>query len=48
MRGRGLAAGAAPTLANPKAVVFLGAVLPHAFRMTSLSAPEVTVIVARH
>ncbi|UWS65501.1 LysE family translocator [Pseudomonas mosselii] len=42
--GRGLLAGAALTLSNPKAVVFFGAVLPHAFDLTSLTTSEVVFI----
>ncbi len=41
---RGLLAGALLTLGNPKAVVFFGAVLPHAFDLTALSAFEAMVI----
>jgi hypothetical protein len=33
-------AGVLVTLGNPKAVVFFGAVLPHAFDLTNLSLPE--------
>ncbi|TKJ58035.1 MULTISPECIES: LysE family translocator [Pseudomonas] len=44
--GRGLLAGAVLTLSNPKAVVFFGAVLPHAFDLTALSWPEVLFITA--
>ncbi|WP_273829538.1 LysE family translocator [Pseudomonas sp. SBT1-2] len=44
--GRGLFAGAVLTLSNPKAVVFFGAVLPHAFDLTALSWPEVILITA--
>lgn len=43
---RGLLSGAVLTLSNPKAVVFFGAVLPHAFDLTALSAPEVIFITA--
>lgn len=43
---RGLLAGAFLTLSNPKAVVFFGAVLPHAFDLTALSLPEVMFITA--
>jgi threonine/homoserine/homoserine lactone efflux protein len=42
---RGLLAGALLTLGNPKAVVFFGAVLPHAFDLTTLSAPGAMLIV---
>ena len=42
----GLLAGAVLTLSNPKAVVFFGAVLPHAFDLTALSWPEVIFITA--
>ncbi|KFG70651.1 LysE family translocator [Microvirga sp. BSC39] len=41
---RGLLAGALLTLGNPKAVVFFGAVLPHAFDLTTLSLPEAMMI----
>ncbi|WP_256661509.1 LysE family translocator [Pseudomonas sp. F01002] len=44
--GAGLLAGAVLTLSNPKAVVFFGAVLPHAFDLTALSYPEVIFITA--
>ena len=43
--GRGVFAGALLTLGNPKAVIFFGAVLPHAFDMTSLSAGQILLIV---
>jgi threonine/homoserine/homoserine lactone efflux protein len=43
---RGLLAGAVLTLSNPKAVVFFGAVLPHAFDLTALSWSEVIFITA--
>lgn len=43
---RGLLAGALLTLSNPKAVVFFGAVLPHAFDLTTLSWSEVIFITA--
>ncbi|WP_201830099.1 LysE family translocator [Microvirga zambiensis] len=43
---RGILAGAAITVGNPKAVVFFGAVLPHAFDMTALSMTEIGVILA--
>ena len=43
---RGLLSGALLTLGNPKAVVFFGAVLPHAFDLTALSVPEVVFITA--
>ncbi|QXI40092.1 LysE family translocator [Pseudomonas xantholysinigenes] len=43
---KGLLAGVLLTLGNPKAVVFFGAVLPHAFDLTALSAPEVVFILA--
>lgn len=41
---RGLIAGIFLSLGNPKAVVFFGAVLPHAFDMTSLSMSGVVLI----
>lgn len=41
---RGLLSGAVLTLSNPKAVVFFGAVLPHAFDLTALSWSEVAII----
>jgi len=41
---RGLLAGAFLTLGNPKAVVFFGAVLPHAFDLTTLSGSEAMLI----
>jgi threonine/homoserine/homoserine lactone efflux protein len=41
---RGLLAGALLTLGNPKAVVFFGAVLPHAFDLTSLSVADAFLI----
>lgn len=44
--GRGILRGALLTLSNPKAVIFFGAVLPHAFDMTALSWSEVGLIVA--
>lgn len=40
-----LLAGMAVTLGNPKAVVFFGAVLPHAFDLSSLSAGQAAVII---
>ncbi|MBN8949843.1 LysE family translocator [Rhizobium sp. 60-20] len=43
--GGGFAAGSLLTLSNPKAVIFFGAVLPHAFDMTSLKPVEITSIV---
>lgn len=43
---RGILAGAILTLSNPKAVVFFGAVLPHAFDLTALSWPQVIFITA--
>lgn len=43
---RGLLSGALLTLSNPKAVVFFGAVLPHAFDLTALTVPEVMFIIA--
>jgi threonine/homoserine/homoserine lactone efflux protein len=43
---RGILAGAAITIGNPKAVVFFSAVLPHAFDMTALSATEIGLILA--
>ncbi|KQQ60189.1 amino acid transporter [Pseudomonas sp. Leaf127] len=43
---RGLLSGALLTLGNPKAVVFFGAVLPHAFDLTRLSTAEVVLIMA--
>jgi len=42
--GRGLLGGTILTLSNPKAVVFFGAVLPHAFDLTSLTIAEVVYI----
>ncbi len=44
--GRGIVTGAFLTLSNPKAVIFFGAVLPHAFDMTALSWSEGARIVA--
>ncbi|ERS84188.1 LysE family translocator [Halomonas sp. PBN3] len=44
--GRGILAGSFLTLSNPKAVIFFGAVLPHAFDMTALSLSEVGLILA--
>ncbi|TFY91163.1 LysE family translocator [Pseudomonas kairouanensis] len=44
--GCGLLSGALLTLSNPKAVVFFGAVLPHAFDLTALSVPEAGFIIA--
>ncbi len=44
--GRGIVAGGFLTLSNPKAVIFFGAVLPHAFDMTALSWPELGLITA--
>jgi threonine/homoserine/homoserine lactone efflux protein len=40
----GLVSGALLTLGNPKAVVFFGSVLPHAFDMTALSGAEIGFI----
>lgn len=42
--GRGMVSGALVTLGNPKAVIFFGAVLPHAFDMSALTSPQVTLI----
>ena len=41
---RGILTGSFLTLSNPKAVIFFGAVLPHAFDMTSLSWSEIGLI----
>lgn len=43
--GGGFTAGSLLTLSNPKAVIFFGAVLPHAFDMTVLSPVEIASIV---
>ncbi|HVH43702.1 MAG TPA: LysE family translocator [Labilithrix sp.] len=43
---RGLVAGTLLTLGNPKAVLFFGAVLPHAFDMTSLSISRIALMIA--
>lgn len=40
----GVVSGALLTLGNPKAVVFFGSVLPHAFDMTALSGAEIAFI----
>lgn len=42
----GIVAGALLTLGNPKAVVFFGSILPHAFDMTRLNGSEIVVIIA--
>lgn len=42
--GDGFLPGALLTLGNPKAMVFFGAVLPQAFDMTALSAPQIGTI----
>ncbi len=42
----GMVPGMLLTLGNPKAVVFFGAVLPHAFDMTSLSYAQMALILA--
>ena len=41
---RGLFSGALLTLSNPKAVIFFGAVLPHAFDLTSLTLIQALMI----
>lgn len=43
---RGLLAGALLTLSNPKAVIFFGAVLPHAFDLASLTVSQALAITA--
>lgn len=43
---RGILTGSFLTLSNPKAVIFFGAVLPHAFDMTALSWSEIGLIAA--
>lgn len=43
---RSLLTGSFLTLSNPKAVIFFGAVLPHAFDMTALSWSEIGLIAA--
>jgi threonine/homoserine/homoserine lactone efflux protein len=43
---RGVLTGSFLTLSNPKAVIFFGAVLPHAFDMTALSWSEIGLIAA--
>lgn len=43
---RSLFTGSFLTLSNPKAVIFFGAVLPHAFDMTALSWSEIGLIAA--
>ncbi|MDD2034037.1 LysE family translocator [Pseudomonas sp. Fig-3] len=43
---RGLLAGALLTLSNPKAVIFFGAVLPHAFDLASLTLGQALMITA--
>ncbi len=45
-RPKGWLAGMLLTLGNPKAVVFFGAILPHAFDMSALSVTEALLIVA--
>lgn len=42
--GRGVLTGSFLTLSNPKAVIFFGAVLPHAFDMSALTLSEVGLI----
>lgn len=42
--GRGVLTGSFLTLSNPKAVIFFGAVLPHAFDMSALTFPEIGLI----
>jgi threonine/homoserine/homoserine lactone efflux protein len=42
----GAISGALLTLGNPKAVVFFGSILPHAFDMTALTAGETALIIA--
>lgn len=42
----GMVPGMLLTLGNPKAVIFFGAVLPHAFDMTSLSSAQMGLILA--
>jgi threonine/homoserine/homoserine lactone efflux protein len=42
---RGVVSGTLLTLGNPKAVVFFGSILPHAFDMTSLTGGEIALIV---
>jgi threonine/homoserine/homoserine lactone efflux protein len=41
-----LLSGALLTMGNPKAVVFFGSILPHAFDMTALTSTEIAVIMA--
>jgi threonine/homoserine/homoserine lactone efflux protein len=41
----GLVSGALLTLGNPKAVVFFGSILPHAFDMTALSGGAIVLII---
>lgn len=41
----GLVSGALLTVGNPKAVVFFGSILPHAFDMTALSSGEIALII---
>lgn len=43
---RGILTGSYLTLSNPKAVIFFGSVLPHAFDITALSWSEVVLIAA--
>lgn len=43
---RGILTGSFLTLSNPKAVIFFGAVLPHAFDVTALSWSEIGLIAA--
>jgi threonine/homoserine/homoserine lactone efflux protein len=42
----GTVSGALLTLGNPKAVVFFGSILPHAFDMTALTGGEIALIIA--
>lgn len=42
--GRGVLTGSFLTLSNPKAVIFFGAVLPHAFDMSALTLSEIGLI----
>ena len=42
--GKGILTGSLLTLSNPKAVIFFGAILPHAFDLTALSWTQVVFI----
>jgi threonine/homoserine/homoserine lactone efflux protein len=42
--GKGVLTGSLLTLSNPKAVIFFGAILPHAFDLTTLSWTQVVFI----